>query len=521
MAGLNSVRFSGAFARPNQYLVAVGIGALAIAGQFLTGTDPVVALLLGIAMTAGLAAVAAAGGTRTLLGILNLALIGKFLLFGVTLKILVREPVDLNLEAPVETSLAMATGFVGVLLASAVQKFLPQPRRWLIPRLDRPDLYLVAAAVCFLIGYPAWYIGFASGFGGENKVGGLLGILRTAGLLRHVTVPAIMLFLWSRGSNRFLSHPAVVVLSMVAVLVGVFSTAKQDILAPLLGILLVTYLRYGIWYRPTWVGAGVVVILYSALIYPYSQFVRFEGGRDGGLTERAEAAYRVMSTLVTDADFRQSLLDQNKVWAASTGAFFDNPILRNTERFTMVREADRLIAATKASQSFTGWRTITWGMQMLAPRFLFPDKPAYGPGNFLAHEAGGILSDDDDTTQISFGFMANLYNAFGILGVTLGSALLVLAFYKLLMLCVPNVLAFNLWGVLFAMEFQHGLIEYPIGSLIAALVVIPVLIAVSFMVLTLAKLLKLTSPVPPEMLPARLDWAAGWSPRRDRLRTSE
>ena len=157
---------------------------------------------------------------------------------------------------------------------------------------------------------------------------------------------------------------------------------------------------------------------------------------------------------------------------------------------------------------------------MLAPRVLYPDKPAHGPGNFLAHEAGGILSDDDDTTQISFGFMANLYNAFGLMGVTLGSALLVLIFFKFLMLCVPNGLAFNLWGILFAMEFQHGFIEYPIGSLIAALVVIPVLIAVAFMVLTLGRLLNLSSPLPANMLPARLDWAAVWSARRARLRVS-
>ncbi|HXG71100.1 MAG TPA: hypothetical protein VNJ04_10890, partial [Gemmatimonadaceae bacterium] len=205
MPRLEPVAFGGTLRGANRYLLAVGFGAVAIAGQFLTGTDPVVALLLGIALTAGLAAVTAAGGSRTLLGILNLALIAKFLLFAVVLKILVREPVDLNLEAPLETSLAMAIGFTSVFLASAVQKLLPQPKRWMIPRIDRPDLYLIAAVLCFVIGYAAWYAGFASGFDGENRVGGYLGVMRSAGLLRHVTVPAVMLFLWARGSGRFLS----------------------------------------------------------------------------------------------------------------------------------------------------------------------------------------------------------------------------------------------------------------------------------------------------------------------------
>jgi hypothetical protein len=136
----------------------------------------------------------------------------------------------------------------------------------------------------------------------------------------------------------------------------------------------------------------------------------------------------------------------------------------------MIGEADRLIEATDATQSYTGWETITNGLRLMVPSFLIADKPTSGGGNFLGHIAGD-LATDDMTTQVSYGFMANFYNAFGMQGVLFGSILFIAIFHYVIRLWFATpYLELTPWGstiwyVLLGMMFEHSLIEGPVGNM--------------------------------------------------------
>jgi hypothetical protein len=211
--------------------------------------------------------------------------------------------------------------------------------------------------------------------------------------------------------------------------------------------------------------------LYVSIIYPYSQYVRDHGGRDGTLQQRIEVIQEVFLNLVTNFDFRQSV--DSRISANET--YLGKDSLQPVSRLAMIGEADRLIAATDSTQSYSGWETITNGLKLAVPSFLMADKPSSGGGNFLGHIAGDLAPDDNDT-QVSYGFMANLYNAFGLYGVLLGTIVFISIFYYVLRLWFADLsLTFGPWGstiwyVLIGMLFEHSLIEAPIGNQLPALI---------------------------------------------------
>ena len=132
----------------------------------------------------------------------------------------------------------------------------------------------------------------------------------------------------------------------------------------------------------------------------------------------------ILSGMLTDASFRSSI-DENI--AASKEGYLHLKSLAPFDRFAMVGLADALIAGTDES-GFTGWETITWGFKLMVPSFIYPDKPIYPASNYLAHIANEV-SDDDYTTQVSYGIMANFYNAFSFPGVFIGTAVFIGGFY--------------------------------------------------------------------------------------------
>jgi hypothetical protein len=64
----------------------------------------------------------------------------------------------------------------------------------------------------------------------------------------------------------------------------------------------------------------------------------------------------------------------------------------------------------------------------MTPSFLYPAKPVLEAGNYLAHIAGEVGATDN-TTEVSYGVMANLYNAFSFTGVLFGTSAFFACFY--------------------------------------------------------------------------------------------
>jgi hypothetical protein len=274
-----------------------------------------------------------------------------------------------------------------------------------------------------------------------------------------------MYYAWSSGSRRFLSHPLVLGILVIELAYGIASTTKQGMMEPLLCYLAVAFIRLGLRSKTIWTIIAAGGFLYVSLFYPYSQYVRSHGGRDGTLAERLDVIQEVFFHLSTDSDFRGAV--DSTINMGDT--YLGKESLQPVSRFAMIGEADRLIAATDATQSYTGWDTIESGLDMVVPSFLMPNKRLYGGGNFLGHIAGD-LATDDMATQVSYGFMANFYNAFGLPGVFWGTGVLILSFYYMLRLWFwDQTLSFgplgsSIWYLLLGVLFEHSLVEGAIAN---------------------------------------------------------
>jgi hypothetical protein len=454
-----------------------GTAFLYCIGQLCTGTDPYVALLFSLAILFGLCSIRAAGGFRTAFGTLNAIIVAKFLLIGIALKVLILDPSDRNLLSPESTAAVMALGFLGLLAGTWTLRYLPKPRRPLLTGTEGTKIYLALTVVFLFLGYGGYVVGLSPDLAGEGlRTGGILGFARTLGSVKSFAVVPALFFVWSRKSPRFMTHPLVLSTLAMGIVCGLFTSAKQDAIETLSFYILVGTMRYGIGYRPLWGLTALSLVYYGAVVYPYSQFVRDNGGRQGNLSERLRVMNDVFWNVATDADFRKSILTRTDDPNAS---YLGSESLKPFGRLAMVGEADKLVAATIEHQSFTGWYTITWGLKLALPSFVYPDKPVFGTGNYLAHLTGEV-GPDDTTTQVGYGVMANLFNAFSYLGVFLGSVLFFSCFYYLLGVFFgdpkwtghPHDSA--LWFCFIITMFHHSLVEESVAGLVASVNVLAV-----------------------------------------------
>ena len=462
-----------------QLLTAFVISSFYVVGQLAVGTEPVVASLFTVAILFGMLAVFAGGGLASAFGCLNAMLIAKFLLFGIAIKILLFQPADSYLNAPQATALVMAIGFFGLFVGTVAQSYFSCPRSLSLDRPYSDRMLLSLSIVIFVLSYCGYFASMIPSTQGEGlQTGGWLGIARTVGSLKSLSVVPPMLYLWRKGTNRWMTHPVILGIVAWAAIVGIFSTTKQDAMEPLAFYFLVGFLRYGWREIRLWGVVSVALVYYAVIIFPYSQYVRHAGGREGTFQQRADVTTDVFWRIAGDQEFRSTITERVSKGSSYFGETFFAPF----GRLAMVSEADKLIAATERQQAFTGWETITWGFKLATPSFLYPDKPVFEAGNYLGHIAGEV-GRSDTTTQISYGVMANWYNAFSYTGVLIGTPLFfALLYYWLRMFLgnarwegLPTISA--LWFLWLVASFQHSIVESTLSGLVPSLT-LPLLVGV-------------------------------------------
>jgi hypothetical protein len=340
--------------------------------------------------------------------------------------------------------------------------------------MNRPfsDQMLLSFSIVLFVGsYFSYFLAMIPATQGDGiQTGGWLGIARALASLKSLSMVPALLYLWRVKSRRWLTHPVILTMLLWATVIGIFNTTKQDAMEPFVFYILVGFLRYGWQEVRLWSLATVGLIFFAVIVFPYSQYVRHAGGREGSFQHRAEVTQEVFWKMTTDRDFRSTITAR----VTKEKSYFDQPSLAPFGRLAMVGEADRLISATEQGQGFTGWETITWGFKLLTPSFINPDKPVFEAGNFLGH-IGGEVGSSDYTTQISYGVMANLYNAFSFMGVLVGTPLFFAGFYYVIRMFMGNPLweglptTSTLWFIWLIAIFQHNIVESSLAGVIASL----------------------------------------------------
>jgi len=164
----------------NQLILVLAVTMLYLIGQLLVGTDALVASLFAVAIFFGLLSVFAGGGLASAFGCLNAILIGKFLLFGVAIKILFIQPADDRLNAASTTALVMALGFSGLFIGTLIQARLPCPQSLSMNRALSDRMLLSLSIVLFVLSYAGYFASLVPAARGEGlQTGGWLGIARS------------------------------------------------------------------------------------------------------------------------------------------------------------------------------------------------------------------------------------------------------------------------------------------------------------------------------------------------------
>lgn len=410
------------------HVYAIGAFSFCLAlAQMLLGGEAAPSLMLSGATFFGLMAFYDAG-PLTAIGILNLVLVARILLGAYVAKnLLLAEPITANLLSPDSTAAVMLLGFLAVWLATIfTTRFIPAIP-WFTRHSDLKHLRSILLFMLFASIISSVAVRF-SATDGEALTGGAWGVAKALNSVRNLSLPILMLYLWRTESKKWLLHPAIVALTAFLFVIGVLSNSKQSMAEPLVFFIMMALARYN-WRHPViWVVVPLGLVIFQFFIYPISQYARNAGGTYKDPVAAAIATGDIVGSYLTDPAFRDFVRQH-----ATTGGHWDDGTSYLPEklvamgRVALVGEADRLISASDVYE-YTEWDTITNSILVAVPHFLLPSKPQTGSGNYLARYAGDLPSTDV-STQVSYGFMANAYNAFGMTWVfplSLITALLVL-----------------------------------------------------------------------------------------------
>src|SRR5580704_16233220 len=267
------------FATRRQLVLSLGVTALLLVGQVITGTGVFVAFLFAAAVLFGLLSVLAGGGLKSAFGCLNAILISKFLLYGIALKLVLFEPADVTLKSPETTGLVMAAGFLGLFIGTLAQSCCSCPQYFAMTRPNSDNMLLSFSIVLFVFSYLGFFTSMIPSTLGEGiQTGGWLGIARAFASLKSFSIVPPMLYLWRKNVRLWMTHPAILALLTWSAVVGIFSTSKDDALEPLAFYALVGFMRYGLRDIRLWSFVSAGLIYYAVIIFPYAQYVRHNGG---------------------------------------------------------------------------------------------------------------------------------------------------------------------------------------------------------------------------------------------------
>ncbi|MBS1798344.1 MAG: hypothetical protein JSS95_00820 [Acidobacteria bacterium] len=210
---------------------------------------------------------------------------------------------------------------------------------------------------------------------------------------------------------------------------------------------------------------GIVAVFVGMFVYlvPYAQYGRSFVNPEDGIAVRFKTAAGLLSNLSTVREEYKATLDpeteQKHGYFNSDVGFFD--------RLQMISIDDSLIELTDRLGPH-GLSPIAEGFQNLVPHFLWPNKPRVTGGNSYAHEIGGIVGDDDDTTGISFSAVGEAYHLARWFGILFVAPLLWMMLFILFDSFCGDI-RLSPWGLLMVVYYSHMAPEGMLGGVIYAM----------------------------------------------------
>lgn len=450
----------------------LGLALVVLVLQVACGTTPLFAELVFIFTMLLAFTVNLLGGLHTVSGFCVAVFGLKTVVVSQFAKVCYWEPAQLELTEPVTSMLVLVCGLAGI----AVAAWLTRPftvKQPLLTAFQDEESLRVAAWLTVGLGFVSMVGMMAVGAeDGMIRVGGVAGILRQLSFTMKLAVVFTTAHCLVRSGGRrainWLNAGAMGTMFFF----GLLTASKQMMFEPPL-LFAVTAVAFGFTFRTAHLASFLALgLLAQTVLFPFAQVAR-NFVRGYGLVQSVEHSASFIAALVRTGRPLAQLhaaveVDEN---SSEDGLAYFHGANGFLERFSMIKAVDILVTET-LRDGISGWETISHGFRMLVPRVLNPSKPAMNTGNFLGHKAK-MLGDDDEGTQVSFGFIADSFSAFKWWGAFLVPCVLLTAFV-LVYRTLTGPLERNVWCAFLMCDFQHSFTEHPIASLLISLVLAPV-----------------------------------------------
>jgi len=457
--------------------------AMLLVTQLSLGTSAVFAQLVFLFIVLSAVAVNLAGGLSRLGGFCIAVMSLKLMVISQLAKSLYGEPGDSRLEVPVATIGVLLAGLAGMTVATAFSRMV-RFRHHLFRTDTSPDALKVAAMITFAIGSVSHLGVMATGVeDGALLVGGVPGLLRQLSFCLSLSVVFGTAYVIQQSNGARLLGAFNLVPVGLFFLLGVLAASKQGMFEPFLLIGL-TAIAFGFRFSAMHLvlAAGFLVFAVG-LLFPFGQVAR-NYTRGFEMKETFTATGEFAAKHLTDWDGFQQLHQQyNDAEEKADLTHYYEDSVGLLERVSLIKMVDLLVAATHRS-GWSEWDTVTHGLKMALPRFLYPHKPAINTGTYLGKKAG-VISEDDWGTQISFGFIADAFSAFGWLGAVLIPGVLTFFFFLLFNWFV-GPLERNVWCIYFFAEYQHFFAEQTISAMTLSVLRRPIWLIAIYLLVRLA-----------------------------------
>lgn len=377
---------------------------------------------------------------------------------GLFWKAVIGEPADSNLEVPLVTIRVYLGGICAMFAAVYASRKLT-PRRALLGSALTEQNMQNATIGCMVTGTLIVIVLTVVPHGSGSVLSALSQVDR---FLPMAIILGVIYQIRKSGGTSSINLPVLLSLAVIF-FYGLVSFSKEGMLTPIFcWVVAACSLRYKLSMYQI-VGGVLAVLFIFQFLVPYSQYGR--NYRTLSLSENFSTSISLLSNLKSVRE-QNAVIEDESHEEASAG-YFDTP-QGFFNRLQMIGMDDALINFTEQGHVF-GLSPIWADFENLVPHFFWPGKPTLYYGTLYAQEIGGIISEDDITTGISFTPTAEAFHLARWFGVLIVAPIIWTMLFTVFDSLCGDVRK-SPWGLLVIPIFAHAAPEAGLGGPIYYLV---------------------------------------------------
>jgi hypothetical protein len=396
-------------------LIASFVAALAI-GELASGTSPYFVTMMAIAVFSACVTYNILGGLGTITGIGFAVFALVTFVISQILKVVLFERADQNLDVPQLTITVYAVYCFSLMLGtftfSRIRLPLPKPTE---PETTTQSKYLY---VISLVGGVIGALGVvALDLAGPEAATSLgHGFARAlAYLLPFSLVVAVDSRIRATDGRHSLGWAALWP-TLTLMFIGFVEAARIFFLEPFLIVFMTCFVRGYKFKRKHFAAAIGLGAVFFVIVSPYYLYARAWKG-DPTIRLQAATMLRILEEAPSQWTTIRSTVGEQALATPGAVNYFNASWAVTANRFALIGPDSTLINACSSGFHY-GFTAIRLDVLSQVPRFLYPNKPTIGSGEYLGH-LDGQEGDQFETTNSTITPVSDSFGAFGWIGVVL------------------------------------------------------------------------------------------------------